>query len=553
MPAPLLLARKSGLYCRVFVPSDLRPHLGQRYLIRALGARNKDEARLIAARYAWVVGGLFLKLRRELSMPEPKVDDVIKALQSGAARDLISITESTSASGAWSRTVTLENEEDARIAKKHLGLSFSSAARETSAKYRRTQAHSIAISERLKLFKTSLEESNSSKKYIDEFDHSVKILTDILGDMPPDDYTPDLIDTLVAKIKYLPPNIDKDKDHRERWAKLTYLQICNEVELLGMKKVSATTYKKHLVRLHTLFEFCRLRQSMDSPNPFEKRAPKSKSSLIKGSAQVLTSDGTAPAAETVRRPFDMDDLNRIFDPKRYLKCKMPHSFWPPLIALMTGARVNEVAQLYLDDIVDDDKDQPGRWRFMILAKQIDQRVKNLVSLRSIPVHPKLIELGFLIYLEDVRRLGYKRVFPTLRYTAAAGYGDTVSDTFARYLRNQVGITDPAKVFHSFRHYFCHTLFNKSKQERMHIVGMTGHEREGVFERTYAGESNYEKKLELLMKLPLPELQISPFKMHGFDKFFAAAERNKEEAKRKLTRKKEQSEIAVESLSPVLIK
>src|SRR5674476_257402 len=48
MPSPWLMARKSGLYCRVFVPADLRPTIGQRFLVRSLGERVRDQASLIS-------------------------------------------------------------------------------------------------------------------------------------------------------------------------------------------------------------------------------------------------------------------------------------------------------------------------------------------------------------------------------------------------------------------------------------------------------------------------------------------------------------------------
>lgn len=88
MPTPWLMARKSGLYCRVFIPTDLRPTLGQRYLVRSLAARDRDQARLVAAHYALTLGDLFRQLRKELFMPEPKVSDIIQTIKSGGARDL---------------------------------------------------------------------------------------------------------------------------------------------------------------------------------------------------------------------------------------------------------------------------------------------------------------------------------------------------------------------------------------------------------------------------------------------------------------------------------
>ena len=68
MPSPWLIARTSGLYCRVFVPTDLRPTLGRRFLVRALDARDRDQARLIAAHNAIALGDLFRQLRQHLSM-----------------------------------------------------------------------------------------------------------------------------------------------------------------------------------------------------------------------------------------------------------------------------------------------------------------------------------------------------------------------------------------------------------------------------------------------------------------------------------------------------
>ena len=91
MPAPWLMARVSGLYRRVFVPADLRPVIGQRFLVRSLSSQDRDQARLIAAHYALAIGELFRLLRTELSMAEPKLADIIKTIQSGGARELIRV------------------------------------------------------------------------------------------------------------------------------------------------------------------------------------------------------------------------------------------------------------------------------------------------------------------------------------------------------------------------------------------------------------------------------------------------------------------------------
>jgi integrase len=223
--------------------------------------------------------------------------------------------------------------------------------------------------------------------------------------------------------------------------------------------------------------------------------------------------------------FTAQDLIGIFDPKTYETRDLPHTFWPPLMALYTGARCNEIAQLYLDDIVNDDPQHPERWRIMVRIGpgRTDQRLKNKFSNRSIPLHQRLIELGFLDYLNDVRSLGFERVFPSLRWTKAAGYGDTVSDMFSPYLRNKVKITDPLKVFHSFRHYFCDQANNLTQYDQARIFDITGHKREGVFNLTYARELHWEAKLAILNHIPLPTLKLPVYKPGMFLSYLKATQ------------------------------
>ena len=520
MPSPWLFARKSGLYCRVFVPTDLRPTVGQRFLVRALEARDRDQARLIAAHYAAALGDLFRQLRRELSMAEPKVEDVVRSILSGGTREAITIT-TVSASGA-PVSVKMDSAKDLKNFKKEYpgailapgaGSGFIPAM--PSSGYGLNPEQAVVLSERIQKFVEQQREDSRTQKYIDECVKASEILIDFCGDLPPNDYTPTEVSHFKSRVKWLPRNPEKGEANIRRWGNRTHTQRSAANELTpNAVVIQQGTINKHINRLSAIFEYCKGMRYLTQPNPFFQRT--SKRSKTKGGAVN---------AKTERKPYDMAELEQIFDPARYKTRKLPHSFWPPLIALMTGARVNEIAQLYLADVVDDDPQNPGRWRFMILAKEKDQRVKNVSSLRSIPMHPKLIEMGFLTYLEDVRSLGYKRVFPTLRYTEASGFGDSVSEFYMTYLREQVKITDPLKVFHSFRYYFCHWLFNKSQNQRMHIVGMTGHVRDGVFERTYAGELNYADKLEILMTLALPEIKIEPYKPGGFIKYFKKYEAN----------------------------
>lgn len=54
------------------------------------------------------------------------------------------------------------------------------------------------------------------------------------------------------------------------------------------------------------------------------------------------------------KPFDENELKRIFQWSLFKDAKRPHQYFAPLIGLFTGARSNEIAQLRLCDIVTED-------------------------------------------------------------------------------------------------------------------------------------------------------------------------------------------------------
>lgn len=105
-----------------------------------------------------------------------------------------------------------------------------------------------------------------------------------------------------------------------------------------------------------------------------------------------------------RSPFSDEELRAIFDSPHFTKekAKQPARYWLPLCLLWTGARREEIAQLYLDDI----RQAQGVWVFDIRAnEQRQQGLKNEASARLVPVHSRLIELGLLEYVNQTRATG----------------------------------------------------------------------------------------------------------------------------------------------------
>jgi integrase len=159
-------------------------------------------------------------------------------------------------------------------------------------------------------------------------------------------------------------------------------------------------------------------------------------------------DGVEKIAESEsRQPYTDQDLQRIFEHKRYLGqgFSATYQYWLPLLGLYTGARLAELCQLYLDDLVLDD---PVPHILVRPNKARGQRIKNKNAARTIPVHPALMRVGFLEYARELAARGQQKVFPDLTWGARSA-GQHASKRFAEFLR-EVGVKRQGLTFHSFR-------------------------------------------------------------------------------------------------------
>ncbi|WP_256581580.1 site-specific integrase [Pseudomonas sp. GW460-12-10-14-TSB1] len=163
------------------------------------------------------------------------------------------------------------------------------------------------------------------------------------------------------------------------------------------------------------------------------------------------------------------------------------------MGLYTGARLNELCQLYADDVVTID----GIACIHIRATRPDQKLKTASSERLVPLHSKLLELGFLAYVEKARQAGNERVFPELTCHKKHGYSVVPSKWFTR-VREQLGFRDDAakKDFHSFRHTLADHLKQKGVAESL-VGGLLGHR---LYVRCVVGGFRKSNKLSLTERI-----------------------------------------------------
>jgi len=169
------------------------------------------------------------------------------------------------------------------------------------------------------------------------------------------------------------------------------------------------------------------------------------------------------SAKDARHPFALSDLQAIFTRLPvYAGQPVPNcigqeaAYWIPLLALFYGARREELCQLRPEDIyeetyLDANGADKTSWVLRITDAGEGQRVKNVGSVRRVPLHAELIHRGFLEFVS--RQRGQARLFSQLKPTPQGEAGATFGKWFNKSLRKDCGITDPKLVFHSFRHAF----------------------------------------------------------------------------------------------------
>lgn len=178
----------------------------------------------------------------------------------------------------------------------------------------------------------------------------------------------------------------------------------------------------------------------------------------------------AKVSSTTRLPYTVEDMNKIFRFPIYTEGDRPQggcgeaAYWVPLIAAFSGARLEEIGQLNVEDI----QEERGVTYFDMTTMGDGQRRKTESSKRRVPVHPQLVKLGLLEYAES---LGQGRLFPEV--TSNQGQATaSFSQWWGRYARKHGGF-DKRKVFHSFRHA-AKDGFREGGVEEQISDALTGH-------------------------------------------------------------------------------
>jgi integrase len=209
--------------------------------------------------------------------------------------------------------------------------------------------------------------------------------------------------------------------------------------------------------------------------------------------------------------FNAADIKALFGPAFTAHVdRKARRFWIPLLGLYAALRVSEASQLRPEDFVSVDGIACVRVTGESVGESRDasaQRVKTLASIRTIPLHPMLIKLGLLDYVESRRKGGEALMWDGLHWSDKSGGGKYPSRDFQK-LAQSAGVYQPRrKVFHSFRSTIGQALENCGLEAELidrflgHTVGST---RAKSYSRTDMGKAfPLRRVFEALSKVDFP--------------------------------------------------
>lgn len=282
----------------------------------------------------------------------------------------------------------------------------------------------------------------------------------------------DLISQLRELLQELPPNQGKRTNDQE---------AMQRIELGRKDKVkppSRGSVSKKLNHLGAFFEYCKRKGWIDQQILDEYELAKEGAATDAAGEADKKTPGYVALSQT--------ELKTLYEQPSFLEgaLKAPWCYWVPLICLHQGCRVSEAAQLFTDDIIrmdgvpciafiadESDEDERPQEQASGSGKKHEKkqrtyktveefrRLKTKSSRRIVPIHPKLVELGFLDFVNSFKQISAlpQHLFNDLRWEEKAMFGRYPSQHVIQLLKNGGIWKKYKKVGHSLRSNFKQAL------------------------------------------------------------------------------------------------
>ncbi len=188
-------------------------------------------------------------------------------------------------------------------------------------------------------------------------------------------------------------------------------------------------------------------------------------------------------------------------------------YWLPLMLPLYGGRSSELAGLGLAEVHEQEPIP-----YFVIDYTEDRPLKNVQSIRKLPIHPELIRLGFIDYIGALRRAGCTMLFPEMVSPDSSSFASTFYKAIFSKLRRwafpegtewrrRIGGAWKDKDVHSYRGLATTAL--KGRVSDSLRCDIFGHEGETETASTYDDEADLQLKLDALALLTPFTAHIQP--------------------------------------------
>lgn len=454
---------------------------------KSLGTRNKKEA-LLKAKFAWIV---MTKIQKKYFKNAELFGIGMKLL---AQFDYVSTLDWDSVNDFLAELDEDDSELlDLAIKQREQDfLEFGVFHKTNTDKKRIEDKKSPFLSELIKkwlLQKERIVKESTMASYRNRIYFFEELIKELYGkDLRILNLDPDLIREFNIILNQLPAN---------RNANIYQGKSFKELASMKVEKISSKTYHYYINVVIDFLTWCEAQGYIEN----------TKLKTILQSSKK----GVAKKGKFNKVDFDSNDLKNIFLSKHYMtgSFKRATDYWLPLIALFTGARLGEICQLKITDI----KKEEGVYCIDINEDDEDKSIKTKnSSVRIIPIHQVLLDLGFMEYVKKIKEVKKENIFD-INYGIIRGQYHSVQKHMSAYLK-KIGIvsTDKkSKSFHSFRHTVRTRLTELDIPERT-IDAIVGHasEARSIGSKMYTHSKLIKQKVDAIKKLQY-EIDFSKIK------------------------------------------
>jgi integrase len=383
---------------------------------------------------------------------------------------------------------------------------------ESTQEFRDTSTSSIEVLQPSKMnprFSTLWKEwqavMGAKRSTISNYKSAIRRFVEFFDDPPVKAITPDMMHQFKKAVLRLPTHMNRTMQampiHKVlEWVDRQEAKGKLDLNNTSLEFMSAAAINKRVIAaISTVCKYA-IKERYISANPCigitveayeDNQRKRNKGSLI----NPVTAQRT-----NARLPYSLEDLKAIFagnlftgksglgtlprGNRRYRSTedKQVEYRWFIMLGLFTGARIEELGQALLDEIQEDE----GTGQLYLFIRPDPETgwtpKTEEGSIRFIPIHPRLIELGFRQFIQRQKRLGARKLFKAI-HTCEVAHERTnaFSKWWGRYT-TEIGVKKGmSKSFHSFRHGLEFFLLNEARVNDSINKAILGHKEDGVHE------------------------------------------------------------------------